>query len=285
MPLHDVSYRRFQGQRTSRLVRTGALAVSGIELLSRRRRFWLLLALSWVPAVVRGAQIYIARQIPQAGELAAEWLTIGPQLWKSFLTQQISPLAVLVALYAGSGAIANDLARGALVIYFSKPISRADYLLAKAIPVLCSILAMTLLPALALLGFHLGLAEELGLLRQNPGLPAAIVIYSLLLATHLTLAVLAVSSVTRSARLAAAGFVIILLGSHIAWGALSQMRFGKAPPYLSLVASAKHAADWFFGGESSYAGSPLVSLMAMALVMAGAALLVHRRLGATEVVA
>jgi len=284
MPLHDVSYRRYLGRRTSRAARTGALVWSGIELLSQRRRFWLLLALSWAPAVVRGAQIYIARQIPQAGEIAGGWLAIGPLLWKSFLTQQLS-LAVLVALYAGSGAIAADVARGALVIYFSKPISRADYLLGKAIPVLCSILAMTLLPALMLLGFHLGLAGDLRLLRDHPWLPASIAAYSFFTATHLTLAVIAVSSLTRSARLAAAGCVIVLLGSHLAWGALSQMTLGKAPPYLSLIASAKHAADSFFGGESAYAGSPLISLLSMALVMGGAALLAHRRLGAAEVVA
>jgi ABC-type transport system involved in multi-copper enzyme maturation permease subunit len=285
MPLHDVSYRRFGGERTPRLSRSAALARSGLELLIRRRRFWLLLALGWAPAVVRGAQIYIAGQIPQAGDWAARWFEVSPELWKNFLTQQIFPLGSLVALYAGAGAIATDFARGALVIYLAKPISRTDYLLGKALPILGALLAITLVPALALLAFQLGLSEDLRLLREAPWLPLSILGYSFLAASHLTLTVLAVSSLTRSARLAAAGFATVLLGSHFAWGALSQMTTGKAPPYFSLVAAARHGADALFGGESAYAGSPLLSLLSVGLVTAGSALLVHRRLGAAEVVA
>ena len=49
-----------------------------------------------------------------------------------------------MTLYAGAGAISTDLSSGAFVAYLSTPISRVDYLLGKAIPVLGAILVVTL---------------------------------------------------------------------------------------------------------------------------------------------
>jgi ABC-type transport system involved in multi-copper enzyme maturation permease subunit len=229
----------------------------------------LLLALAWVPAIVRAGQIYAARQFPQA----RDWLQVGPELWESFLTQQISLLpVVLVALYAGAGAIASDLRSGAAVIYLSKPLSRMDYLAGKIFPVLLCLLGITLAPGLALLGLHLALADDLSLLRESPWLPLSVVVYSGLVAAYFSLVVLAISSLTRSGRLAAAGFVLIAMGSHFAYEAVSRLSFGAAPPFISMVGAATDAAKVFFGGG----GAP--SLLAMAAVMGGSALLMTRRL-------
>lgn len=280
MPLYDLSYRHFDGPRTSRLERSWALARSGLRLLLRQRRFLLLIAIAWVPAVIRGVQIYIAYHFPPA----VKWLAVDASLWKTFLTQQVSGMLVLlVALYAGSGAIASDLRAGALVIYLSKPLSRLDYVVAKAIPVATAILAITLLPGLGLLGLHLSLADDLRLLRENPWLPLSILLYSGTVAAYFSLTVLAASSLSRSGRLAAAGFVMAALGSHFAYRVFSQMRFEEAPPFLSMVGSTVHAADVFFDGASTHPGSPLVSLLAMALLMTASAFLIDRRLRSAEV--
>ena len=102
MPVYEPSYRRFDGTRTEGWVRSWALVRNGVGRLLKERRFLFLLSLAWVPAIIRGDQIDAARQFPQAGEL----LQVSPELWESFLTQQISLLpVVLVALYAGAGAM------------------------------------------------------------------------------------------------------------------------------------------------------------------------------------
>ena len=106
MPLHDVSYDRFQGPRINRAARSWALARSSLTLLLRQRRFLFLLAACWLPAVVRAVQIYLARQLPDS----VPFLEVNPALWKDFLSQQVRFLLVVaVALYAGSGAISSDL--------------------------------------------------------------------------------------------------------------------------------------------------------------------------------
>ena len=108
MPLYDVSYQRFEGRRRNRPARIWALGRTHILSLSRQRRFLFLIALAWIPAIIRGGQIYVARQFPDA----ISFFQVTPGLWREFLSQQVSfLLVILVALYAGSGSIASDSTR------------------------------------------------------------------------------------------------------------------------------------------------------------------------------
>ena len=273
MPLYDLSYRRFEGPRTSRFRRSFAIARTAAGLLLRRRSFLLLLAVCWAPAVVRAAQIYVARQFPQA----PEFFTITPGTWREFLGQQVRFLpVVLVTLATGASAIASDFASGAFTIYLSKPISRFDYFLGKAMPIAGAVSAVTLAPALALLFLHLSLAPDFRLLREAPWLPLAVTAYSLFLALYFTLSVLAVSSLCRSGRVAGAGFAALVFGSDIVARLLTS-RFVGAPRFPSLNGSAIDAGRWFFGESGALA--PLLFALG---VMAASAWILDRRLRSSE---
>jgi len=273
MPLYDLSYRRFEGPRTSRFRRSFALARSAASLLLRRRSFLLLLAVSWIPAVVRAVQIYVARQFPEA----PDFFTITPETWREFLGQQVRFLpVVLVSLATGASAIASDFASGAFTIYLSKPISRFDYVLGKAMPVAGAVSAVTLAPALALLLLQLSLAPDFALLSKAPWLPLAVTAYSLFLALYFTLSVLAVSSLCRSGRVAGAGFAALVFGSEIVARTATSRVFG-APRFLSLNGSAIDAGRWFFGDSAAVA--PLVFMIG---VIALSALVLDRRLRSGE---
>jgi len=273
MPLYDLSYRRFEGPRTSRFRRSFALARSAASLLLRRRSFLLLLAVSWIPAVVRAVQIYVARQFPEA----PDFFTITPETWREFLGQQVRFLpVVLVSLATGASAIASDFASGAFTIYLSKPISRFDYVLGKAMPVAGAVSAVTLAPALALLLLQLSLAPDFALLSKAPWLPLAVTAYSLFLALYFTLSVLAVSSLCRSGRVAGAGFAALVFGSEIVARTATSRVFG-APRFLSLNGSAIDAGRWFFGESAAVA--PLVVMIG---VIALSALVLDRRLRSGE---
>ncbi len=273
MPLYDLSYRRYEGPRTSRLRRSFALAGSAASLLLRRRSFLLLLAVCWIPAVVRAAQIYVARQFPGA----PEFFTITPDTWRDFLGQQVRFLpVVLVSLATGASAIASDFASGAFTIYLSKPISRFDYLLGKAIPVAAAVCAVTLAPALALLLLHQSLAPDFELLSKAPWLPLAVTAYSLFLALYFTLSVLAVSSLCRSGRVAGAGFAALVFGSEIVARTATSRAFG-ARRFPSLNGSAVDAGSWFFGDSGA-----VPSLVFMILVLALSAFVIDRRTRSSE---
>jgi ABC-2 type transport system permease protein len=273
MPLYDLSYRRFEGPRTSRFRRSFALARSAASLLLRRRSFLLLLAVCWIPAVVRAAQIYVARQFPGA----PDFFTITPETWREFLGQQVRFLpVVLVSLATGASAIASDFASGAFTIYLSKPISRFDYLLGKAMPVAGAVCAVTLAPALALLLLHLSLAPDFELLSKAPWLPLAVTAYSLFLALYFTLSVLAVSSLCRSGRVAGAGFAALVFGSEIVARMATSRVFG-ASRFLSIYGSPIDAGRWFFGDSAAVA-----SLGFMIGVMSLSVLVLDRRLRSGE---
>jgi len=255
------------------LRRSFALAGSAASLLLRRRSFLLLLAVCWIPAVVRAAQIYVARQFPGA----PEFFTITPDTWRDFLGQQVRFLpVVLVSLATGASAIASDFASGAFTIYLSKPISRFDYLLGKAIPVAAAVCAVTLAPALALLLLHQSLAPDFELLSKAPWLPLAVTAYSLFLALYFTLSVLAVSSLCRSGRVAGAGFAALVFGSEIVARTATSRAFG-ARRFPSLNGSAVDAGSWFFGDSGA-----VPSLVFMILVLALSAFVLDRRTRSSE---
>ncbi len=281
MPLHDLSYRRHEGPRTSPLAKSWAIARTQFAQLLKRRAFLLLLAASWIPVVARAIQIYGTLQFPQA----SDFFGVTALTWFQFLTQQIYLLPViLVSLYAGAPAIASDVSSGALLLYLSKPISVRDYVLGKALPILCSIGFVTLLPALFLLGLHLALSGDLQLLRGTPWLPVSILAYSLWLTLYFGLAVLAVSSLSRSGRVAGAGFVALALGSEVVVrGALARLQVGFAPTFLSVTGAAVDSGHLFFGTVES-GSTPLVSVIVMAAVILASLLVLGQRLSSPEVV-
>ena len=275
MPLHDVSYQRFEGRRTGRLSRSLALARSASALLLKRRGFILLLAICWIPAVVRAVQIYVARQFPQA----VPFVSVDAALFQSFLSGQVVYLpVVVVALYAGAGAVADDRRSGALVAYLSKPIRHADYLLGKALPILAAILAVTLVPGLALLVVDASIARGFGVLSIAPALPLSVVAYSLWIGLYFTAAVVAMSSLAGSARVAGAGFVALVLGSKIlVSGALARLHLTTPPIFLSLIDAASESSYLFFGRTGS-ARAPYLAAFAMAVLIGVFAVIVFRRL-------
>lgn len=277
MPIYARSYERLERERTSRATRVLALSRAIVSGLLARRVFLALLAASWIPAIVRAVQIYVSHQFPQA----RDFVSLSASTWLDFLTGQVWLMpVVLVSLYVGAGAIATDLASGAYVLYVSKPISRIDYVLGRALPVLAAVSFVTLVPGLALLGLELGIAPDFGVLRETPWLPFAITGYSLWLASYFTVIVLAVSSLSRSGRVSGVGFAALVLGSETVFkGALARMGLGGASR-LGVLTAAIDSGNIFFGEGSS----SVFSLVVMAAGMAVAIFVLTKRLHSADVV-
>lgn len=279
LPLFDLSYQRYSGPRTSRLSRIVTLAALEAKLLIKQRRFLGLMALCWVPAILRGGQIYVARQFPQA----QEFMRVDAALWQEFLTQQVSLLFLLIlGLYVGAAAIAEDFRSGILTMYLSKPFSRTDYLFAKMMPVFASLGLITVVPSLFLLALHLGFAGELSLLRENPLLPIAILGYGTWLSAYFGLAILAMSSLSRSGRLAGAGIVMLMLGSEFLQVALRGLRLGEKTFNVSLIGYARDAGHLFFGNVGA-GDNPTLSVIAMSAIIVVSVIVILRRLQTVEV--
>ena len=279
MPLFDLSYQRYAGPRTGILSRILALALAETRLLVGQRRFLALLVVCWVPAILRGGQIYAVRQFPQM----QEFVQVDAALWQQFLTQQAALLFLLVVgLYVGASAIAQDFQSGALTMYLAKPFSRRHYLVAKALPVLAALGFITLVPAMFLLALQLSFAGDIALLRDHPLLPLSVLGYASWLSAYFGMAVLAMSALSSSGRLAGAGVVILMLGSEFLQVALRALGLDSALLRVSMMGYARDAGHIFFGTVAD-GDHPGFSLFAMSVIIVGSVFVILRRLRQVEV--
>ena len=186
----------------------------------------------------------------------------------------------LMAAIIGSGLIADDLHSMAFTLYLSRPITHADYLLAKAAILAPLVSMITVLPLVltplvaALLGF---VSWTIGL--QAIGLS---VLVGALLTVFYTSVALFLSSLTRRRSIAAAGVFAVNFGLTIPAGVLAGTLGNPvyyASPWDNYLAVAR-AAFGAPGNVIDWAWS-LVILVAATIV---AGLVTYVRMKAVEVV-
>jgi len=279
MPIHDISYRHWRGEWTSHPYRWWVITRQGIKLLTGRKRFLFLMILSAIPFVVRGVMIYIATMV----SMRTPFLKIDAKFFEDFLTQQMF-FTFIIALYAGAGLIANDLKANALQIYFSKPISRRDYMIGK-LGVLVFFLALpTLAPGLLLFLLAVAFESDAAFIQQYYWVPASIAGYSLVIILTNAFIIMALSSLTRSRRFAGINFAAVFFFSQIFYGILSEILRTKTVAWLSLGNNLEQVGDLFFGSAPKYPSPLWASALVIAGLIAGGAWLVHRRVQAVEVI-
>ena len=195
MPIYDLSYRHWNGQRTPASMRWLPIATAGLMEHLKKRLFLFWLFICWIPALIAGVLIYLHTvvNIPEApGAADASFFHTGYGLIKVFY--------LLTAVFVGAGLIANDRRTNALQIYLSKPIRTVDYLLGKGAVVAAAVGLVTLVPGLTLFLFRWGLDKEGGYLASHLMLPFSIVMASLLIMITISILALTVSCLTKSGR-------------------------------------------------------------------------------------
>lgn len=207
MPIHDQGYRRYEARAPLRKARFWPITREALRLVLSKRAFLGLLAASFIPFVVRVLQIYIVTRFPEAGRI----LPVDGRLFGDFLNQQVG-FTILLSIFGASGLVANDLRTGAILAYLSRPLTRRDYVLGKLLVPLLLNLAVTLAPGLLLYAVGLALAPELYLKWELAWIAPAIVLHALAISLVVSLLALAISSLSRSARVAGLGLFGLIAG-------------------------------------------------------------------------
>ena len=279
--IYDRGYRAYDGEVGGRGATRRAIVVDGVRrILGLRRKAkrkilpWTLLALS----VLMGA-ILIGLHFA-AGSIDAAIREGLPQYGELF--DLFSRLALLFIAVTGPELIGPDRSEGVLSVYFSRPMTVADYLTGKLIAYVSVTSLIYLVPEY---GFHLGLAglSTDGFLSYLAGnldvlwmIPAVALCFIVIHGG--VLAVLS-SYIDRSGFAAAAFLGIIIAGRNLA-EVVSGAGFPGAR-YLSLLAFDDHpryVRDWIFDIDlGSYAPEvagfdPWVSLLMVAVVGIGGGL-------------
>ena len=278
-PIHDQGYRRYGGEKS----RTGTgwivIARAGIRSFFGRKAFLGLLLLSWLPFVVRAVQIYAAANLPQA-----QFLALTGETFRQFLDQQ-QIFVFFITTYVGSGLIANDRRANALQIYLSKPLTRAEYIFGKLAILLTFLLLVTWVPAIVLLIVQIAFAGNFTFLTNNLYLFPAITVFASLEVTMVAMAMLALSSLSKSSRYVAILYAAVIFFTQAIYGVLYAVTRDSSMSWVSFAANLSEIGDLIFRLPSRYATPWPVALTMIVGLIVVSGLILERRVRGVEVVA
>ena len=278
MPIHDQGYRRYTGRRVPRGRGWWVIARAGVLERLRERRFLALLLLAWAPFMVRALQVYASTNFGQLSFLAPDANT-----FREFLDQQ-SLFLLFITIYAGSGLIASDRRANALQVYLSKPLTRVEYVAGKFLVLAIFLLAASWLPAMALLGLQMIFAASPDLIRDNPWLIPSITLFCAIEVLVSSLAMLALSSLSRSRRFVAVVYAGMIFFAGAVYEVLRAITGGTGWAWLSPEDVFDALAAAIFRAPRSPELSLPVAVVATGLFIAASIFILDRRVRAVDVV-
>lgn len=278
-PVHDQSYRRYQGTRLPPGRAWSVILRHGLRSFLSRKVFLGLLLFAWAPFLVRSVQIYLVVTYPQTRQI----LDVTPQMFRDFVDAQ-GIFAFFVTVYVGAGLIANDRRANALQVYLSKPVLRLEYIAGKLGILMFYLALVTLLPAVMLLLMQAGLSGNLDLHRANPGLVPAVVLASIVRVVVPAMAMLAMSSLSTNSRYVAIIYTGLLFVSEALYAVLVFVTGSNRVAWVSFSRNMDVISDAMFRVSPRYETPVIVSVLVLLALMAVAASALERRVRGVEVV-
>lgn len=147
------------------------------------------------------------------GNLETSRHTVWGWLLQTFFRNPQGVLMVMVVGLIAPPLISQDVRSRAFLLYFSRPLTRGEYLLGKLASVWAYLAVISTLPALALYVLGVLLSPDLGVVSATWDLPFRIVAASLVLMLPTSILALCFSSLTQESRYAGfAWFAMWILG-------------------------------------------------------------------------
>ncbi len=274
MAIHNLGYRHCEGQRGSHRTRWLVLTENGIRRAWASAWLRRMLFFAWLPSVLMGFMIFLYEQSESTDDpFTRAFIQMGTALLEpggqgnmqpsgmlGFLrekddhpgeTRHLFWSSLLLTLFRRSQPfilipmlgvitppmVSQDIRSRAFLLYFSRPLSRTQYIVGKLATVIFYVLLITLMPALMLFCTGLLLSPDLSVLTSTGDLPGRILLASLLIAVPAASLSLMLSSLTTESRFAGfAWFSIWIFGAFTA-AILSNSTWGDASSplkYLSL---------------------------------------------------
>ncbi len=278
MPIHDQSYRRYTGVREEPGTAWLVIAMTGIRsALSKKLFLWVMLA-AWGQFFVRAVTFYLSANVPTLDILAP-----SPETFRQFFELQ-GMFVFFVTIYVGSGLITNDRRTNALQIYLSKPLTRAEYVAGKLGILVCFLLLVTLLPAMALLLVQMMFSASFTFLREHLFLIPAITLYALGEVLLNAFVVLALSSLSTSVRYTAMLYTGAVFFTDIVFNIVRGVTTSSALAWVSYRANLEQIGDVIFRVQPRYESPWLLSVLAIVTLIAVSIVVLERRVRGVEVV-
>src|SRR5262245_12167590 len=279
MPIHDQGYRRYQGRRLP--VGRAWWTMARMHLITAFKRRWFLMMLfaGWIQFFVMGLIIVAPVLFPQL----SGFTNTTPQTFRDFLSRQ--QFFVFIITIVLGGLIADDRRANALQLYLSKPLTRVEYIVGKAAPLLILILGVTLVPALCLLVVQIVFSGSFSFLTNNLFVLPAITLASLVRALLSTFTILALSSLSKSRRFVAiiyAGLIFFTASMH---QVLRSITGSQAWAAISPGNMVDVFTDWVFRVRTPQPVPIYVAVLVIVGLIAASLWILERRVRPVEIVA
>lgn len=218
MPIYKQSYRAFDGKAHIPF-RWWVIVKQEMRIIFSSKMFVYLMIMGVFHLCFRVFQVtvcdmmHMAKHNPMLMHLQSmELFTINPKMFYQFLVIQ-APLVLISSMMAGSGMICNDFRDNLIEVYFSKPMTRRDYVAGKIMTLLIIGMLLTAIPGIFLVILHNLLAPGIATIQATWWWPLSILAFSLCLVLPVTLGILASSALFSSQRYASIGVLMILMAS------------------------------------------------------------------------
>src|SRR6187397_1189822 len=160
MAVYKRGYQRYAGPLTGRWTRFMVLPRYAWRRLYQERLVLLLTMAAFVWPLLCAGFVYLTNHVELLQGLEPEFrefIQVDGRFFAIFMYVQ-GACAVFLAALAGPGLVAPDLANNALPLYFSRPLTRWTYGLARLTVLMGMLSIVTWIPGLILFGLQVGLA-------------------------------------------------------------------------------------------------------------------------------
>lgn len=159
MAIYKRGYVRYDGELTGRVTRLLVLPRFAWQQILSQRIVTMVLVVAMFFPLGSAVYIYLANRahLLQGFSEVTALLTVDTSFFVIFMNAQ-SGFAILLAALVGPSLVAPDLANGALPLYFSRPQSRTDYIVARMLVLVGLLSVVTWIPGLLLFSLQSGMA-------------------------------------------------------------------------------------------------------------------------------
>ena len=286
--IREKGYTHWDGVLVRRRFAWWPITRTGIQLAFKKKAFRFFFSGGFLPAFFALGGLYVSERLEDFQALVKSnqnLIKIDPGYFKSFL---VNPgflfMIIIVLVFAAAGLVADDLKHSSLQLYFSRPLTKKDYLLGKLSVIAFFVLVLTAVPWLVLVVFKLIFAGNLKFLAAYPWLPLSILGYAALLAVFFGFYFLLLSASSRNARYVAILVFTTYLFSDVLSGILTGI---FRTPYLalfSLRANLMQAGAFLFGRKPPVAIPVFWSFVVLAAIAVLALVVLDRKIRGVEVI-
>lgn len=283
MPVYERGYTHWEPSGRRANPAWFVIARRGVIEPLRRRWLFLLVVMSWIPAIVKGGFIYAKLKAGNILDLmGGGWTSIEPEGFLKFMEGQRFFVFVMLAI-TGAGLIASDRRENGLSLYFSRPLGLLDYIGGKVLTIVTFYSLVTLLPVVALCVFSYLIAPEATGANLLLLTPLRCLVYCLLSGGSIGLVLLAFSSMGTRSIFVMVWWTVLVTGTETI-GAIAKGLGQDTLQAVNFLGQYHNAGALLFGAPARLAISPWASLAIVAGWTALALWVLRKRIRPVEVV-